>query len=350
MPTLPAKLEAEILELEKTLGELSTFGNSSERLIEVSQRYNKLTEIKETSQKIDAIIKQISELDTLNSPELAEMVSKEKADLSKQLLELENRYAQLIQTPLPNDDKAAIIEIRPGTGGTEASLFAQQLMNMYLKYCKNHSLGCEIDDITYDIEGGIKSGIISVNSKGSYAILRFEAGVHRVQRVPATEAAGRIHTSTATVVVLPQVESTQINIDEKDIRVDVYRSSGPGGQSVNTTDSAVRITHIPTKIIVTCQESKSQLKNKEKALKILAAKLQSLKQAENQAREMQERKELIKDGDRSAKIRTYNFPQSRVTDHRIKVTWYNIAEIIEGELEEVINTTQTAIRKQLNDE
>lgn len=349
MPTLSAKLQAEFNSVETELNNLSTTSAGSDRMIELSQRYNKLLEIKETATQVDVILKQISDLESISDPEMVEIVATERESLGTKLAELQSRYEMLTQTPLLNDDKPAIIEIRPGTGGTEASLFAQELMGMYLKYAQSVGWAHEIDDVTYDMEGGIKSAIISINTKGCYAKLRFESGVHRVQRVPATEAAGRIHTSTASVVILPQVEASQISIADKDIRIDVYRSSGPGGQSVNTTDSAVRITHLPTKIIVTCQESKSQLKNKEKALKILAAKLQANKQAEDQARESQERKEQMKDGDRSAKIRTYNFPQSRVTDHRVKITWYNIHEIISGELEEVINSTQAILRKEINE-
>ncbi|MGD8922770.1 MAG: peptide chain release factor 1, partial [Candidatus Zixiibacteriota bacterium] len=236
----------------------------------------------------------------------------------------------------PNDDKPAIVEIRAGTGGDEAALFAADIYKMYQRFADVKGWKLEVLSSSASGMGGFKEIIFSLDGEGAYGIMKYEAGVHRVQRVPVTESQGRVHTSAVSVAVLPEAEEVEIAIDENDIKVDVYRSSGPGGQSVNTTDSAVRITHLPTGLVVTCQDEKSQHKNKAKALKVLRARLLDRMMEEQQAKIDQERRSMVSTGDRSAKIRTYNFPQGRVTDHRINLTLYELNEILAGHLDDLI--------------
>jgi peptide chain release factor 1 len=240
------------------------------------------------------------------------------------------------------EDRPAVVEVRAGTGGDEAGLFASELQRMYTRYAERQGWTVELMSVSYGIPGAIKEAIFTVRGKGAYGKLRWESGVHRVQRVPATEAQGRIHTSAASVAVLPEAEEVDVQIDENDLRIDVFRSSGPGGQSVNTTDSAVRITHLPTGLVVSQQDEKSQHKNKAKALKVLRSRLLDLKIAEQEAARARERKTQIGTGDRSAKIRTYNFPQSRVTDHRIGLTLYQLPDVMGGDLDELITALRLA--------
>jgi peptide chain release factor 1 len=235
-----------------------------------------------------------------------------------------------------------VVEIRAGTGGDEAGLFASDLMRMYSRYADRMGWSVELMSVSEGIPGSIKEAIFTVRGRGAYGKLRFESGVHRVQRVPETESQGRIHTSAATVAVLPEAEEVDVDIDPGDLRIDVYRSSGPGGQSVNTTDSAVRVTHVPTGLVVTCQDEKSQHKNKAKALKVLRSRLLDRKIAEQQAERARERKTQVGTGDRSAKIRTYNFPQNRVTDHRIGVTLHALEDVLGGELDALIAALRLA--------
>lgn len=259
--------------------------------------------------------------------------------LSKQTV-LETELISLLTPKDPDDNRNVIVEIRAGTGGEEAALFAADLYRMYLRYCEQKSWQTEQYSASYSANGGYKEVIFGITGKKVYGTLKFENGVHRVQRVPATEAAGRIHTSAASVVVLPEVQDLNIEIKDTDLRIDVYRSSGPGGQSVNTTDSAVRITHLPSGIVVSCQDEKSQLKNKQRALVILKSRLYDLEMEKKQQELSSERKASIRGGDRSVKIKTYNYPQNRLTDHRIKQTWYNLDSIMNGELEEILTTTK----------
>ena len=272
---------------------------------------------------------------------IRELAKEEAGALRQRKEDLENRIKFLILPKDPNDAKNVIIEIRAGTGGDEAALFAGELYRMYTRYAESRGWRVEILSSNPTGLGGFKEIIIMIEGKGAYSRLKFEGGVHRVQRVPVTEGSGRIHTSAVTVAVLPEADEVEIDIDPKEIRVDVFRSSGPGGQSVNTTDSAVRITHIPTGIVVSCQDEKSQHKNRAKGMKILRARLLEKKQEEQRSEIAATRKLMVGSGDRSERIRTYNFPQGRLTDHRINFTLYKLDRVMEGELDEVVEALIT---------
>jgi peptide chain release factor 1 len=334
------KLEA----LEKKYNEIQEQMSSQE----VLNNYEKLRTLNEELKKIAPVvekyrlyksiqnqIKQNEEL--LKDSELRELAKEEIKELeikSSQLMD-ELKFMLLPKDPL--DEKDIILEIRAGTGGEEAALFAQDLFRMYTRYAENNNFKVEILEKSLSDTGGIKEIIANVRGKGVYSKFKFESGTHRVQRVPITESQGRIHTSAATVAVLPEADDVEVNINPDDLRIDVYRSSGSGGQHVNTTDSAVRITHIPTGIVVTCQDEKSQYKNKDKAMKILYARLSDFYRSQQESQIAQARKAQVGSGDRSERIRTYNFPQGRVTDHRINLTLYKLDQILEGELDELIN-------------
>lgn len=281
-------------------------------------------------------------LNDSNDEELKELAKMQLDDAQSQIESLEKEIQQLLVPPDPNDLKNTILEIRAGTGGDEAAIFAGDLYRMYARYCELNRWKMETLSVSEGDHGGFKEIIVLIKGKGAYGKLKYESGVHRVQRVPETESQGRIHTSAASVVVMPEVEDVEIDINPNDLRIDVYRSSGHGGQSVNTTDSAVRIVHLPTNIVVTCQDEKSQLKNKEKALKVLKARLYDLEMSKQQENISNQRRSMIRSGDRSEKIRTYNFPQGRVTDHRIGLTLYRLNEILNGELDLLINELQIA--------
>ncbi|MDM8522686.1 peptide chain release factor 1 [Desulfococcaceae bacterium HSG8] len=281
-----------------------------------------------------------------DDPEIKELAREEMNRLSLQRDELEDDLKKLLMPRDPNDGKNVIVEIRAGTGGEEAALFANDLFRMYSKYAENKGWKVEIMNHHPTGVGGMKEVIAMIHGKGAYSRFKYESGTHRVQRVPTTEAQGRIHTSAVTVAVLPEAEDVEIHIDPNEIKVDVYRSTGPGGQSVNTTDSAVRLTYLPTGMVVTCQDEKSQLKNKNKAMKVLRARLFDQMVREQQAQRSEARKTQVGTGDRSGRIRTYNFPQGRVTDHRVGLTLYRLEGILQGDIEEVIDELTTFYQAQ----
>jgi len=274
--------------------------------------------------------------------ELAELAQAEIDELSVRQTALEEELKKLVLPKDPNDDKNVFVEIRAGAGGDEAALFAADLARMYTKYAEAHRWKVEVMDSSPTGVGGLKEVIFFVQGRGAWSRLKFERGVHRVQRVPVTEASGRIHTSTVTVAVLPEAEDVDVRVEEKDLRVDVYRSSGPGGQGVNTTDSAVRITHIPTGLVVTCQDERSQLKNRAKAMRVLKARLLERAQEEQQAAMAADRRSQVGTGERSERIRTYNFREGRVTDHRIGLTLHRLPQILEGDLDDIIDALTAA--------
>ena len=261
----------------------------------------------------------------------------EIAEYEDKIPQMEEELKILLLPKDPNDEKNVILEVRAGTGGDEAALFAQDLLRMYLRYTERRGWKAEIMDMNDTDIGGVKEASVLIKGKGAYSRLKYESGTHRVQRVPDTESSGRIHTSAATVAVLPEVDDVEVEINPNDVRVDVYRSSGNGGQCVNTTDSAVRLTHIPTGLVVTCQDEKSQIKNKDKAFKVLRSRLYDMKLREQNAEISAERRSQVGSGDRSERIRTYNFPQGRITDHRIGMTLYKLDSFLDGEIDEIID-------------
>jgi peptide chain release factor 1 len=273
-------------------------------------------------------------------PEMKEFLMEEKNAARAKLEKLEHQLRLAVLEKDPRDEKNAIVEVRAGAGGDEAALFAAEVQRMIMRYAERLRFKTEVLSTTEAALGGVREVIFEVKGKGAYGALKYESGVHRVQRVPVTESMGRIHTSTATVAVLPEAEEVEVHIDPNDVRVDVFRSTGPGGQSVNTTDSAVRLTHLPTGLVVTCQDEKSQLQNKERAFRILRARLYDLAQAERDAQLAAQRRSQVGTGDRAQKIRTYNFPQGRVTDHRVGLTSYRLEAILQGELEEFTEALQ----------
>jgi peptide chain release factor 1 len=298
--------------------------------------YDRLTKLEQELASQQQIL-----ADPKEDPEIKELAEQEIPGLKKQIEQAAEKLKELLLPKDPLDDSNIILEIRAGTGGEEAALFAANLLKMYLRYADDRGWKTDILSSSPSEAGGYKEAIVSIDGNEVYKRLKFESGVHRVQRVPQTEAQGRIHTSAATVAVLPEADEIEVQINPNDVRVDVFRSSGPGGQSVNTTDSAVRVTHLPTGLVVQCQDEKSQHKNKSKAMKILRARLYERMLEEQQQKEAAQRRSMVGTGDRSERIRTYNFPQSRVTDHRIGLTSHRLAEILEGKLDEFVEALLT---------
>ncbi|PLX25023.1 MAG: peptide chain release factor 1 [Salinivirgaceae bacterium] len=316
------------------------------RYIKLNKEYKNLEPIIETGNEYKLVIENIESskeiLSNESDEEMKEMAKMELEELEDKKEELEERIKILLVPKDPEDDKNVVLEIRAGTGGDEASIFAGDLFRMYTKFCEAKGWKFQMTSNTEGTAGGFKEVIATVTGNGAYGILKYESGVHRVQRVPQTETQGRVHTSAATVAALPEAEEFDIELNPNDIRKDTYCSSGPGGQSVNTTYSAIRLTHEPTGIVVTCQDEKSQLKNLDKAMKELRTRIYNLEYQKHMDEIASQRKTLVSSGDRSAKIRTYNYPQGRVTDHRINLTLYNLQAVINGEIDEIIEKLQTA--------
>src|SRR5690242_3276797 len=331
-------------EVARLLADPATARNPS-ALKQLGREHARLDAIRQTNQRLERLtgeLDQAREVLQDKDPELAQLARADVERLRPEVASTEAELAELLVPADPLDDRDAIVEIRAGTGGDEAALFAADLYRMYTRFCERRRWKIEVTELSDATLGGIKEVIFAVRGSKAYGTLRYESGVHRVQRVPETEAQGRIHTSAATVAVLPEAEEVDVTIEEKDLRIDVFRSSGPGGQSVNTTDSAVRVTHLPTGLVVQCQDQKSQLQNKIKALEILRSRLLDRMIAEQEAARARDRRAMVGTGDRSAKIRTYNFPQNRLTDHRIHFTTHNLSDVMNGDLDAVI----TALRSE----
>ncbi|MFN2555339.1 MAG: peptide chain release factor 1 [Nitriliruptorales bacterium] len=339
-------LEAAYVDLERQLADPALL-RDGQRYAQVAKRHADLAEIVATYRSYRQVLDDLevaNEMARDATGEDRELMRAEVAELARRRVDLEGRLHDLLLPRDPSDDRHVIVEIRAGTGGDEAGLFAADLWRMYERYAERRSWDTEVMAVSEQGVGGVKEVTFEVKGRGAYSRLKHESGVHRVQRVPQTESQGRIHTSTATVAVLPAAEEVDVTIDPADLRLDVYRSSGPGGQSVNTTDSAVRITHLPTGLVVSCQDEKSQHQNREKALRILRSRLLQIEQERAAQERAENRKGQIGGAERSEKIRTYNFPQSRVTDHRIGLTVHNLPAILEGEIDALVDALVQAER------
>jgi peptide chain release factor 1 len=351
-PTLDPRLEDRLRHAERRFEELDSelaspeVLSSPDRMRELGRERAHLDQLVRASRELSTAIEEHEGANELlaetDDAEMKALAEEELIELEARIEKLMLQVRELLIPPDPLSNRAAVIEIRAGTGGDEAGLFAADLLRMYRRLSERTGWKIELMSLSEGIPGSIKEVIFIVRGRGVYGRLRYESGVHRVQRVPATESQGRIHTSAATVAVLPEAEEVDLQIDPNDLRIDVFRSSGPGGQSVNTTDSAVRITHLPTGTVASCQDEKSQLKNKAKAMKVLRSRLLDRMIAEQEAERSRERQSQIGTGDRSAKIRTYNFPQSRVTDHRIGLTLHSLGAVLDGDLDEIIAALRLA--------
>jgi len=342
-------IENQFLELQRRLADPEVL-----RSVDLYQKYRKehaeLVPLVQTSRRYQQVQKELADTQALlreeADEELKTLAREEVQTLKEQAAALEEELKVLLLPKDPNDEKNVLLEIRAGTGGEEAGLFAADLFRMYGRLAERHGWRVEVMSHSATGIGGLKEIIASISGDRVYSQLKYESGVHRVQRVPVTESQGRIHTSAVTVAVLPEAEEVDVQINQEELRVDVFRSSGPGGQSVNTTDSAVRVTHLPTGLVVTCQDEKSQHKNKAKAMKVLRSRLLDLAQSEQQQQIAQERKSQVGTGDRSERIRTYNFPQGRITDHRIGLTLYRLEAVLDGDLDELLQALTTHFRAQ----
>jgi len=335
---------ARAAEIERQLAD-PTVAQDPEKLKKLGREHARLDGIRRTAARLEKLTEELSQVREMSQepdPELVALALADAERLTPEISRLESDLQAVLIPPDPLDNRDTIVEIRAGTGGGEAALFAADLLRMYQRYAEDRGWSIETVSLSEGKVGGVKYAVFKVKGESAYSRLRYESGVHRVQRVPATEAQGRIHTSAATVAILPEAEEVDVSIDENDLKIDVFRSSGPGGQSVNTTDSAVRITHLPTGIVVQCQDQKSQLQNKTKAMDVLRARLLDQIVAEQEAERSRERRSMVGTGDRSAKIRTYNFPQNRVTDHRINFTTHRLEEVLQGDLDEIIDRLRTA--------
>ena len=351
---MEARLRQALLQAEEVARALSDpdVGKDSDKLRSLGREHTRLAPVVRLAERLARLQDEFEQARGLAEEPDLELVALAKADMAKLPTEITALTAELHELLLPrdpHDDRDAIMEIRAGTGGDEAALFGADLYRMYQRYSERHGLSWEPISLSEGSLGGIKEAIVAVRGAEAYGLLRRESGVHRVQRVPATETQGRIHTSAATVAVLPEAEEVDIKIEPQDLKIDVFRSSGPGGQSVNTTDSAVRITHLPTGVVVSQQDQKSQLQNKLKAMEVLRARLFDRMLAEQEAVRSRDRRAMVGTGDRSAKIRTYNFPQSRITDHRINLSVHNLADVLNGGLDEMVDALRMASRQELID-
>ncbi len=343
-------LRQEYSDLEKQLADPAII-TQLDRYKKIAARYKEISEILqcagELNKNIEALNENKESLKHEDEEELVLLIEEENANLESNVENLTQKLKTMLIPKDENDEKIAIMEIRAGTGGDEAALFVADLYRMYTHFIENKGWKIDIMNSNPTGMGGLKEISFEVQGKNAYGTLKFESGVHRVQRVPETESSGRIHTSAASVVVLAEAEEIDFNIDENDLKIDVYRSSGPGGQSVNTTDSAVRITHVPTGTVVTCQDEKSQLKNKHKAMKVLRSRLLDQEIQKQQQSIARQRRSMVGTGDRSAKIRTYNYPQSRITDHRINYTSHNLESFMDGNIDELIDALHIAMQEEM---
>ncbi|MBS3754561.1 MAG: peptide chain release factor 1 [Desulfobacterales bacterium] len=341
-------IEKRYAELETLLSDPAVVGDRElyPKYVREHSELGKIVEAYRGYRQVLQELEQSRELLSDSDPEIREMAKSEIESLNARQAELEASLKKLLIPKDPNDEKNVILEIRAGTGGEEASLFAGDLFRMYSRYAESKDWKVELIDTHWTDSGGFKEVIAMVKGRGAYSNLKYESGTHRVQRVPSTETQGRIHTSAVTVAVLAEAEDVEVNLDPNDIEVDVFRSSGPGGQSVNTTDSAVRLTHLPSGLVVTCQDEKSQHKNKAKAMQVLRARLYDIQVQEQNDKITQERRNQVGSGDRSERIRTYNFPQGRVTDHRIGLTLYKLEQVLQGALDEIVDELATYYQAQ----